>query len=244
MKKKSPAGVLISGFLKSLCVILLFVLTFFISYKVSYYIQETKGSSYDEVTDKIVSTIADQDQKEPEVLRNVIYGVDELSGRIQAVVIENLDTKNETLDYRTVSTTRKLKLSNELYQKMLTVNEEVPQIVPLEDMMKYFQGSTIYEYANTILADQLGVDMTCYTTFSMEEFERIFVYQDGGFQFTDDFTETMERLTDRDSIREYIYEIYSIASSNFSRSMKCRYIDDYLKMDESTIRFTEGESES
>lgn len=238
MKRKSPAGALISGFLKSFCVILLLVITFFISYKISYYVQEKKGGSYDKVTDKIVHKIADQDQERPELLRNVIYGVEKQSGQIRAAVIEELDTTQDTLVFRTISVTQQLRLSNEFYKKMFTVNEDVPQILPLEDMMKYFQGNAIYEYANNVLDDYTGAKMSCYTTLPMEEFENIFEFRDGCFRFTDSMEETCRGMKDSESVREYLYEFYSFASSNFSRSMKCQYIEDYRRLDETQIRFT------
>lgn len=105
---------------------------------------------------------------------NLIYSYDEKSRKINRIVLELYHADTNNLDYVTIPSGTNLEVSQETFTKMLEESQEVPQIVRLSRMCKYFSGDVAFEYGIMALEDNLGIDIGYFTAMESMQFERIF----------------------------------------------------------------------
>lgn len=146
MKKKKTMG---AKFMRifiqtTMCMILCLILGF-ASYKISMWYYENLGDVEEsEELSKYFSDI-DEDGVPEKVSKNLMLAIDEDTGRITRIVIEIVNKETANIDYITVPINLEFTMSYELYKKLATANGEVPQIIAMNKVHKYFTGENCYQ---------------------------------------------------------------------------------------------------
>lgn len=244
-KKKSAAGVFIQGFLKSVLIIGLLFLTGFASYKVSLFYFNERGVLGDSKASQVIKELYGTAEVE-EISKNLIYSMDEESGKVKSMVLEIFNTKTGNMDYITLPTSTEITISNELYQKLLQGGCEAPQIMKLSRIHKYFSEDTLYEYGELVVNDLLGIDISYYTVLEHGKFKQIFKYTKQKetvqteetavlqtmpvWALSEEYKSRLEEAKlDEKTMKDYIETAYESCTSNLPLHSKKEYAEDYLK---------------
>lgn len=170
MKKKSIASLILKTFFKALGIMALMIAVAFggyfstmLFYKVSS--KSERSTQYKHVID--VTTGNDS--------RNLIYSYNEESGLIDKIVLEIYHSDSNNLDYVTIPSGTNIETSGENYTEMLKGSQEVPQIVRLSRLNRYFSGDVAYEYGIMALEDEIGTDIGYFTAIPSKKFDEWFV---------------------------------------------------------------------
>lgn len=175
---KSTVGLFFKGLGRSFFWMLLLFLAGFLSYKATYHYYEAKKGDTD-TSDRITKALM-ADNNKADILRNVVYGVDEDTGKIMQVLLEVYDKKAGKLIFITIPGDVKFELSSGIYQKLCVINDDIPQIICMENLWEYFEGEKIYEYGNVILEDVTELKIDIYTKLGQEDFLSYFYEGNGG----------------------------------------------------------------
>ena len=171
--KKNAVIFFFKSLLKSLLVIGSILAVGVISYKVSYEIlsrQMEEGKV--KVSEKELENIIDV-AKTDEISKNLIYVVDE-NQNITHMMLEICNTKTYNMDYITIPVKTDYTIPTKMYQKLCVVDQEIPQIIRLAKLRKYFadlDDEKAYGYAELIMEKLLGTDISYFTTISEEIYE-------------------------------------------------------------------------
>ncbi len=168
MKKKNVFMYFLRSLMKSLLVIAAVLLVGFTSYKVSYHFLSANLSD-DNVTEKEIEKILDE-AKTDDISKNLIYVCDDKQ-RISHMMLEICNTKTNNMDYITIPVKTDYTIPTKMYQKLCSVDEEIPQIVRLAKLRSYFpdfEDEKAFGYAELIIEKMLGVDISYFTVITDE----------------------------------------------------------------------------
>lgn len=238
MKNKSLFWTFLNGFLKSILVIGIVIAIGVISYKVtlSYY-QVNDNLSENEIANSIIDIVSDA--KVDKISKNLIFQVEKEKKEIKHIVLEIFNTTTYNLDYITIPAQTKYTISETLYQKLCVVNPEVPQIIQLSELGKYFSEKSMYAYGSLIIGDLLSTDISYYTIFNIEDYQQIFetIKDNKVERFREEFIRELSTLNDSKLLKEYINDLYKKIDSNLSLKNKLKYLNSYLKVNVDFIYF-------
>lgn len=231
-KKKNSIGILfLTVFLKSVVCVFSLCLAGFISYKITMFYYENIGDAGEnEALTKYVSEIKSDGEAE-EVSKNLILSVDEETGKIRRIVIEIFNSNTGNLDYVTVPNCLEFTMSYDLYKKLATANPDVPQIVCMKKINKYFEGEDLYQCAQLLLEDIMDVSFSYYTVIPFQTYSEMFRSEKGsGVQkWTASYQKQMEALDTKEEYQTFFHTYYQKVQSNLSEAKKCSYISAYLE---------------
>lgn len=177
-KKTTPFGIFIHMFFRTMGVLLLMLLAGFLSYYITLNYYRTNEIPVDDNVKEAVLDIV-SDAKVTEVAQNLICVTDKKGKNIQHMFLEIFNTNANSLDYITLPIDDNITLSNDLYQRLYAANEEVPQVIKLSHLNQYFEKSTTFEYAEIIIGELLGTEISFYTIMPASQFKEIFRIKKG-----------------------------------------------------------------
>lgn len=229
-RKNSIGRQFLTVFLKSFVYISAFLLVFFISYKVTMFYYENIGDvGENETLSKYVEELKSDGEAEL-VSKNLILAVNPESGAIKRIVIEIFNSNTGNLDYITVPIQLEFTMSYDLYKKLASANPDVPQIVCMKKIHKYFEGENRNQCAQLLLEDVMDISFSYYTVIPVETYKSMFRSEKGsGVQkWTAAFQKEMEALDTKEKYEDFFKKYYEKVQSNLSETKKCTYISGYL----------------
>lgn len=265
MKKNSLFHMFMRRFIRAFFIMLLLVFVGFSSYKVTmFYYRITDGpkeSKIGSVIDDMVNNVSVDD-----VSKNLIYSVDQKSGKIDDILVEIFNTNTGNLDYITIPANTQFTISNELYQSICASNPEIPQIMKLSDIGKYFNESKVYDFGVILVEDLLDVDISYYTVVKSEEFHTMFESSEKNLAntnqsdvesnhenpignskmvqtdvtiltFTESYQNRLSTLSSEEDIKSYITDLYKNIKSNLKLKKKLKYVKNYVLVKKEFIYF-------
>lgn len=252
MKKKNIAKIFALNLLKSVLFILIIIAVGFASYKISYMIlsnnSENVGTSSNEIKDIIEEAQTD------EISKNLIYVSNE--NKISHLMLEICNTKTNNMDYITIPVGTDYTIPTDMYQRLSTVNEEIPQIVRIGRLKQYFQkDEDAYGYGELIIEKMLGVKISYYTVIDQETYANHYSRRDINVKFkplslaeskNDKSVTVPQKISvasesyisqlkdikgDQKKIAEFIKQQYERVDSNLTVYNKIGYVECYEKLD-------------
>lgn len=247
MKRQSPMQIFLRGFLKSFLIIILLVGAGGISYKATLLYYEKFGVPVNNRTENRVRELLSDGQVE-EVSKNLIYCVDEQKGKIKKMVLEIFNSKNANLAYITIPENMQITIPYETYQRLCTINGDLPQIITIAELHKYFQEEALYECVMIILEDFFDVEFSYYTALSETGYKECFETETGGAyveHWTSTFRSTVSSIKTEEELKALIKSYYKKLESNLTLKNKQSLCSAYLKVKQEQIQFysISGETE-
>ncbi len=169
MKKKNVAKLFFISLLKSLICIAIVLGVGFISYKISYSILSKDGG----IAKSDVDSLADikAEATTDDISRNLIYVSDE-KNRVTHIMLEICNKKTHNMDYVTIPVKADYTIPSVMYRKLCQVNQEIPQVIRLASLKKYFSSEDdAYGYGVLIFEKMLGTDISYYTAIDQATYE-------------------------------------------------------------------------
>lgn len=168
--KKNAVIFFFTSLLKSVLVIVSILAVGIISYKISYEVLSRRMEEGKiDVSNRELTEILDV-AKTDEVSKNLIYVVNEKQG-ITHMMLEICNTNTFNMDYITIPVKTDYTIPTKMYQKLCVVDEEIPQIIRLSRLRKYFadlDDEKAYGYAELIMERLLDTDISYFTVISEE----------------------------------------------------------------------------
>ena len=252
MKKKNIAKIFALNLLKSVLFILIIIAVGFASYKISYMIlsnnSENVGTSSNEIKDIVEEAQTD------EISKNLIYVSN--NNKISHLMLEICNTKTNNMDYITIPVGTDYTIPTDMYQRLSTVNEEIPQIVRIGRLKQYFQkDEDAYGYGELIIEKMLGVKISYYTVIDQETYANHYSRRDINVKFkplslaeskNDESVTVPQKISvasesyisqlkdiqgDQEKIAEFIKQQYERVDSNLTVYNKIGYVECYEKLD-------------
>jgi hypothetical protein len=195
------------------------------------------------------------------ISKNLIYSFDEETGEIDKLILEIYRTEDLKLFYVTIPVRTQFTMSDTLYRKLITIYPEIPQIIKLSNIPKYFNRGTVFDYGSLIVEDLLQIKLSYYTTIPNNLFDTIFTEksvktdnpQSKSKKDTSQMTMTgqnvppmvfhksyikfIKSLNTNEKLQAYLEDIYTSIQSNLSFSDKMKYLDSYSKTPTKNIVF-------
>lgn len=243
-KKTTPFNVFMRMFFRSMGVMLLALAVGLISYFVTLNYYRAHEVPVDDNVKEVVLDIV-SDAKVTDIARNLICVTDKKGQKIQNVVLEIFNTNTISLDYITLPVEESITLPNDLYQRLYAANEEVPQVIKLSNLYKYFDDNTVFEYAEVIAGELLDTEISFYTVMSKAQFREMFKLENGALDgsssdtavYREKFWKVCSTLTGEEEINSYIEKMYETMASNLSVNNRKKYTQDYAKLSRDKIHF-------
>ena len=175
---------------------------------------------------------------------NLIYGADEENKSIEKVAVEVFNSKTGNLDIVTIPANTEYTMSDALYKRLSAANPNVPQVIKLENILKYYDAPDAYQYGQLIVEDMLGTKLSFYTKITNTVFtdflasEERDVFSQDGKKYTFSVLCLSSALKndiaaeeiDEDSITAFLTKISAKVTSNLTNSNRLSYKDAYLKV--------------
>lgn len=251
MKKKSVAKLFALSLLKSILGIIVILAVGFASYKISYTVlsnnSEKVGTSSNEIKDIIEEAQTD------EISKNLIYV--NKGKNISHLLLEICNTKTNNMDYITIPVGTDYTIPTDMYQRLSTINEEIPQIVRFGRMRQYFdKDEDAYGYGELILEKALGVKISYYTVIDQETYANHYSRRNVEVKFkpvslaqsgskgsvtvtekisiaSESYLKQLKDLNgDQTKIAEFIKDQYERVDSNLTVYNKIGYVECYEKL--------------
>lgn len=258
MKKKSIAKVFILSLLKSILGIAIIIAVGFASYKISYMVlsnnSENVGTSSNEIKDIVEKAQTD------EISKNLIYVSND--NKISHLMLEICNTRTNNMDYITIPVGTDYTIPTEMYQKLSTVNQEIPQIIRIGRLKQYLQNDEdAYGYGELIIEKILGVKISYYTVLDQETYLNHYSRRNIEVKFkplslAESSSEKSVTVTEKinvasrsyvnqlkdikgnqNEIAEFIKDQYERVDSNLTVYNKIGYVESYEKMDPDLIHY-------
>lgn len=181
-----------------------------------------------------------------DVAKNLIYVWNEDKKKISYCVLEVFDSQNKTIDYLTIPVSGQLTLSGELFQKLYKISSEVPQMMSIARLQDYFETEDkAYGYGVTILEDYFDIDISYYTVVSRADFMERFVVgkvksgrgKVDGMVLRDDYLAGMTAYTDKDSMENYLKDVFKQTKSNLDTKDRLSYAEAYAGVKKEQIHY-------
>lgn len=239
-KRKRALYKFLYVFLNSILIILALSITGFASYKFTLLYYDKFGMP--KKNDKIANAISEMygEVTVTDISKNLIYAVGD-DNKLKAVVLEIFNTNTDNMDYITIPLKTQFTLSNELYQKICASGCDIPQIMKLSHLIKYFSDKSMYEYGVILIEDLLDVDIDYYTAMPVEEFKSMFKQGDAPIAYANDGTEMQSyyewhlkhsfikklSVSDEKEIETYFKDLMHSCKSNLNIKSKLEYVKEY-----------------
>lgn len=230
-RKKAVGQVFVRYFVRSVLYVLLLLAVGFASYKTTmFYYKVTGNTEKNESLSKYIKEVKSEGVAE-EVSKNLILGTESESGKIKKIVIEICNEQTGNIDYITVPNKLEFTMSYDLYKKLVTANADIPQIVRMDQIQKYFSGESLYQCAQLLLEDVMDIKFSYYTVIPTTVYSEMFVTEKGsGIQkWKKAYKTEMEALKDEKAYKSFFGKYYEKVHSNLAEKEKYKYIDTYLK---------------
>ncbi|WP_455716598.1 LytR C-terminal domain-containing protein [Anaerosporobacter sp.] len=246
MKRNKHYHAFIRGFVRTGCMMLLMFIVGFATYKLTIGIY--KLTYKDRVQSSSQGSLIANDGTADNICKNLIYITDD-EENIQGFILEIVNSYTNNLDYVTIPNTTKFALSTDLYKKLYAKNEQVPQIITLDNLNTYFDGSTRFAYGKLIIDELIGTELSCYTIINEETADSIFdeetrtILLQTGEQVEGSVYVVKESLMDSlsaeesYSMKEYLSRFYGVAKSNLSLEGKQKYASTYRNVNRDYIYY-------
>lgn len=235
-RRRSSVQIFLRGFLRSFFFLLFLLGIGTASYQITYRLYDSGTVSYDGKESLFFQKEGKKEHQQ--VCRNLIYEVDAENGRIKAVVLEIFDTRNKKLSYLTIPRQLSFDLSTELFRKLCTVTDQVPQRVVLGKLTKYFEGTSGYEYGEVFLGDWLDTSVTYYTAMGQKAFHKIFKKgAEGTYIFRPAMWRRISRFSGKEDRKAYMTRMYSKISTDCNLASRLAYVGDYEGMKPEDVSF-------
>ncbi|MDF2537042.1 MAG: putative rane protein [Herbinix sp.] len=246
--KKRAARTFIRSFVKSIFIVLILLGAGVLSYRaVIRYLKvsdtdivEAYSISEDESRNKeeIIKEEGINEASVDDVSRNLIYCIDNQTGKIDKILLEIFHCKNKKLSYITIPVKTQFTMTDILYRRLITVNPSVPQVIKLSNITKYFDQDAVYDYGVLLMEDLLKIKISYYTVIPKELYITVFgtenlkAGQKGTLPkeiFSEEYRTFLSTLTSMQAISNYLEEIYPFLQSNLSLTGKMNYLESYSK---------------
>ncbi len=220
MKKNNVAKVFFISLMKSILLIILLCVGFG-SYKISYTILSDNGGNVGTSKGDIEDII--EDAQTDEISKNLIYVTDE--DRITNMMLEICNTKTNNMDYITVPVRTEYTIPATMYQKLCTVNQEIPQIVRIGRLKSYFSNSEdAYGYGELIVEKMLGIKISYYTVLDQATYDSHYTKKMTKVRFSQDVDQATatpgpDGVVPASQIKR-VNERISVASSTYVKQLK------------------------
>lgn len=232
---KKIIKVFLTGFLKTLfvifCMIACAIAGFF-------------GTRYYYSQKNVNSVLKESTATRDDVAKNLIFACNEEKQKISSCVLEVFDSQSHDLHFITIPVNGWLTLSTETYQKLSQISEEVPQMIRVSDLMKYFETEEeAYAYGVVMLEDCFDIEISYYTAVSKSDFNACFGKRKvksgrgkvDGKVLRDSYLSEMSSRQDPDSLEEYLKELDQKMKSNLSIKDRLSYAEAYAEVKQDEI---------
>ncbi len=167
-KNNSVAKIFLVSLLKSVVFIILLLFVGLVSYKISYSVLSGDELGIVDSSDAISDII--EDAQTDDISKNLIFVCNE--EKITNVMLEICNTKTNNMDYVTIPVRAEYTIPTSMYQKLCSVNEDVPQIVRIGRFRSYFPNEEdAYGYGELIMEKMLGIKISYYTVIDQETYD-------------------------------------------------------------------------
>ncbi|MCR5624145.1 MAG: hypothetical protein K6G11_02765, partial [Lachnospiraceae bacterium] len=120
---------------------------------------DTSISEYEDILNQV-------EAKTDDVSKNFIY-VKDKNNNIRAMMVEVCNTETNNMDYVTIPIRTRYTIPMTLYQKLVVVSEEIPQVVKVSRLRHYFpedmDDTEAFGYISIIMEKALGTEKSYYT---------------------------------------------------------------------------------
>lgn len=221
MKKNNVAKVFFISLMKSILFIIILLCVGFGSYKISYTILSDNGGNIGTSRGDIEDII--EDAQTDEISKNLIYVTNE--DRITNMMLEICNTKTNNMDYITIPVRTEYTIPATMYQKLCTVNQEIPQIVRIGRLKSYFSNSEdAYGYGELIVEKMLGIKISYYTVLDQATYDSHYTKKVTKVRFRQDVDEATatpgpDGVVPTSQIKR-VNERISVASDAYIRQLK------------------------
>jgi len=224
-KKKSIGMKIFTTVFKSFMIVILMMVVGIASYNftMKYYEVKSENEDNNDVLDIVGDVTAG------EVSRNLIYSVNTEDSTVEAMVIEILNTLTGNLDYITIPIEYQITIDNEMYQRLYSAGVDVPQVMKMSQLNKFFEDETSYEYGIILLEKALGIEIGYYTAIPSDEFDEIFEKEQakGLFRLKDTIISEASSLADADAMEAFITKKCENYTTNIKIKSKIKYAESY-----------------
>lgn len=231
MKKKSIGMIILRNFLKTLGVMLLFVVVGVLSYYLTmlYYNKTGRTERSTQYTHAITVNTGNESS-------NLIYSYDEKTKKIKAVVLELFDENTKNLSYVTIPANTQITISTDTYSDLIKVSQKLPQVAKLSDINEYFTGDVAYEYGILILQDTMDVDIGYFTAMPTEEFDKYFEKKSNKEPLYKPAASVLAKLKDKGDVEDLMDSCWDNLISDTTLSQKQKYASSLAQVNQEYIR--------
>ena len=179
------------------------------------------------------------------VSKNMIFSYNKDTNEIQAAVLEVLCGDQRIITYLTLPLDTVLTMPSKLYQKMVVINPEIPQIMRLSVLPKYIDFHKSTEDALLILGGMFDIELNYYTTIPEDVFDEMFVakveQKDGNsvikYSFSTGYQKKLNQLKSEEDIKNYIKSEYDKIQSNLTVQDKMNFSKFYKNIESNQLDF-------
>lgn len=180
------------------------------------------------------------------VSKNMIFSYNKDTNEIQAAVLEVLCGDQRIITYLTLPLDTVLTMPSKLYQKMVVINPEIPQMMKLSVLPKYidFQKST--EDALLILGGMFDIELNYYTSIPEDIFDEMFTakveQKDGNdpvikYSLSTGYQNKLSQLKSEEEIKNYIKSEYDKILTNLTVEDKMSFSKFYKNIKSNQLNF-------
>ena len=239
--KKRKGSIFFRGFIKTFSYVCAFAIVFLVSYKCTgVYLEGQKGNGSGSNKTKMEL----KGSVDP-VSFNLIISLDETSKELEHVVLETLNTKNDTLMYITIPMDAEFSMSTELYQQVCAKTMSIPQIIRFDKLKDYMEPNQSYDFCATLFEDVFHHKISYCTVISADMFDDIFKEQDGCLALSNSVKKAVEGYQEPDIVT-YVKDFYENVYCNLTMEQRLTYTPALSKVSWEDIIYTRipGEEDS
>lgn len=233
MKNRSIAQIILITFFKTIGVIVLLLGVGVLGYYLTMlFLKQTmrveRSTQYEHVID--VNTGNESS--------NLIYGFNEKSNEVEAMVLELFDSNTKNLTYITIPVNTQITISGKQYGELLEKSGQLPQVIQMSKIRDYFSGDVAYEYGILILQEEFRADIGYFTAMPMAEFNKCFERENGKkliYRPTKAILDQAAQCKDESAMSDLIEGKWDILISDITLSQKEHYAKDLVQVNREMI---------
>lgn len=233
MKNRSIAQIILITFFKTIGIIVLLLGVGVLGYYLTMlFLKQTmrveRSTQYEHVID--INTGNESS--------NLIYGFNEKTNEVEAMVLELFDSNTKNLTYITIPVNTQITISSKQYGDLLEKSGQLPQVVQMSKIKDYFSGDVAYEYGILILQEEFRADIGYFTAMPMAEFNKCFERENGNkliYRPTKAILDQAAQCKDESAMRDLIEGKWDILISDITLSQKQHYAKDLVQVNREMI---------
>lgn len=254
--KKNKFIIFITKILRGIILVIMLFLVTILSYFITkiYYKNHSSNSKIDKLIKDLVTEVEIDD-----ISKSLIFCENNETGKIEKILIEICNRNTSNLDYITIPMETKITLTNNFYKKLYNIDPNIPQIILVSELDKYFNKKDIYEYTVAIIQDLIDIKINYYTVINSDYYNNVFettnmtyeiinaddyIYEDYGSLENIDTTYKVDVISQsylesiaNVSIDDIITEAYRHINSNLSLRRKLKNSDLYKQVNLDFIHY-------